>query len=258
MASRLHLRIKTNKKPVIGPTATMSPIGNSAENNNSTNLPKKSPWVRTLTQEKRPRGVPEPSTEEGYPNNPTLFIHGVDPEPLSELRSSNDETRSSEGYLANEQPTSEEESSSNEQLPPSKKEPYVCSATTFKNTSTATQWDEEKERAPESATLQVAPTNDNNGPQEEIKTVTARNTFMGIIVSMGGLVFGYGGIGQIGGFLLMPDYRLRFGDEYDNGTNGTEGVVFSDIRAGTIVGMVRNTPFPSSDLAESADIVLWP
>jgi hypothetical protein len=34
---------------------------------------------------------------------------------------------------------------------------------------------------------------------------------MTILVSLGGMIFGYGGIGQIGGFLAMQDYRRRFG-----------------------------------------------
>jgi hypothetical protein len=34
---------------------------------------------------------------------------------------------------------------------------------------------------------------------------------MTILVSLGGMIFGYGGIGQIGGFLAMEDYRKRFG-----------------------------------------------
>lgn len=68
----------------------------------------------------------------------------------------------------------------------------------------------------------------------EVNYKTWKTLFMGIIVSMGGLIFGYGGIGQIGGFLLMPDYANRFGNKMD--IDGTMG--FSDDRAGTIVGML--------------------
>lgn len=35
---------------------------------------------------------------------------------------------------------------------------------------------------------------------------------MAVLVSLGGLIFGYGGIGQIGGFLAMQNYRDSFGD----------------------------------------------
>ena len=41
---------------------------------------------------------------------------------------------------------------------------------------------------------------------------TLRTVTMAALVSLGGLIFGYGGIGQIGGFLAMSDYRRRFGD----------------------------------------------
>lgn len=67
-----------------------------------------------------------------------------------------------------------------------------------------------------------------------VKYKTFRSYFMGIIVSMGGLIFGYGGIGQIGGFLLMKDYANRFGNKTD--IDGTKG--FSDVRQGTIVGLL--------------------
>jgi hypothetical protein len=63
--------------------------------------------------------------------------------------------------------------------------------------------------------------------------LSLRTLFMGLLVSMGGLIFGYGGIGQIGGFLQMPEFRMRFADE-----PGLLGVRFSDVRAGTIVSMV--------------------
>jgi Sugar (and other) transporter len=71
-------------------------------------------------------------------------------------------------------------------------------------------------------------------PSSVVKYKTFRTYFMGIIVSMGGLIFGYGGIGQIGGFLLMEDYANRFGNETD--IDGTKA--FSNVRQGTIVGLL--------------------
>lgn len=57
--------------------------------------------------------------------------------------------------------------------------------------------------------------------------LTNRTFCMGVLVSMGGLIFGYD-TGQISGFLEMPDFQARFGE------NGT----FSDLRSGLIVGLL--------------------
>lgn len=70
--------------------------------------------------------------------------------------------------------------------------------------------------------------------EEEIKYKTFRTFFMGVIVSMGGLIFGYGGIGQIGGFLNMPDYIARFGNE----TRIDGARELGAVRTGTIVGLL--------------------
>ena len=50
---------------------------------------------------------------------------------------------------------------------------------------------------------------------------------LGAVASIGGFMFGYES-GQISGFLAMPDFIQRFGD------NGS----FSPVRQGTIVGLL--------------------
>ncbi|KAK4940925.1 hexose transporter hxt5 [Elasticomyces elasticus] len=61
--------------------------------------------------------------------------------------------------------------------------------------------------------------------------VTWRSFVMGVLVSMGGLIFGYD-TGQISGFLEMPDFLRRFGQ-----TNGGTPS-FSNLRSGLIVGLL--------------------
>ena len=71
-----------------------------------------------------------------------------------------------------------------------------------------------------------------NGAHDEghVPFLTWRTFFMAILVSMGGLVFGYD-TGQISGFLEMEDFLKRFADKHDPPK-------FSNVRSGLIVGMV--------------------
>ncbi|KAJ5058512.1 siderophore iron transporter mirC [Bipolaris maydis] len=55
---------------------------------------------------------------------------------------------------------------------------------------------------------------------------------MGVLVSMGGFVFGFD-TGQISGFLGMVDFRRRFGQRHRNGE-----YYFSNVRSGLIVGLL--------------------
>ena len=55
---------------------------------------------------------------------------------------------------------------------------------------------------------------------------------MGILVSMGGFIFGYD-TGQISGFLAMPNFLERFGQQKSDGT-----FYFSNVRSGIIVGLL--------------------
>ncbi|KAK5171500.1 hexose transporter hxt5 [Saxophila tyrrhenica] len=66
-----------------------------------------------------------------------------------------------------------------------------------------------------------------------VRVFTPRVFAMGMIVSIGGLIFGYD-TGQISGFLEMDDFLQRFGNT--TGANG--GPAFTNVRSGTIVGLL--------------------
>lgn len=72
--------------------------------------------------------------------------------------------------------------------------------------------------------------------------VTWASLWMGLLVSMGGFIFGYD-TGQISGFLAMPDFLSRFGQHHSDGT-----AYFSNVRAGLIVSMVGGVLFIDSGI----------
>lgn len=68
-----------------------------------------------------------------------------------------------------------------------------------------------------------------------LRRVTWESFWMGMLVSMGGFIFGYD-TGQISGFLAMPDFLNRFGQHHSDGT-----AYFSNVRSGLIVAMVSHS-----------------
>ena len=90
-----------------------------------------------------------------------------------------------------------------------------------------------KETPPNSTPLDTPPRGNsqnaqNNVPCDEPKgRVPAISIILGAVASIGGFMFGYES-GQISGFLAMPDFIERFGE------NGS----FSPVRQGTIVGLL--------------------
>lgn len=86
------------------------------------------------------------------------------------------------------------------------------------------------DQSPSSAEMEKGRNIDTQSP---VKLFTPRIFAMIMIVSLGGLIFGYD-TGQISGFLEMEDFLGRFGDTTDVDGNPA----FSKVRSGTIVGLL--------------------
>lgn len=67
--------------------------------------------------------------------------------------------------------------------------------------------------------------------ESKVPFLTARTFFMAVLVSFGGLCFGFD-TGQISGFLEMDNFLGHFADQHNP-------PAFSNVRSGLIVGMVR-------------------
>ncbi|KAL2872307.1 sugar porter family MFS transporter [Aspergillus lucknowensis] len=65
-----------------------------------------------------------------------------------------------------------------------------------------------------------------------VKYLTWRSFILGVVVSMGGFIFGYS-TGQISGFTTMNDFKIRFAERQPNGE-----YTFSNVRNGLIVGLL--------------------
>lgn len=66
----------------------------------------------------------------------------------------------------------------------------------------------------------------------KVPWLTLRSFSMCVVISMGGFLFGYD-TGQISGFLEMPNFLERYGQQRADGT-----YYFSNVRSGLIVALV--------------------
>jgi SP family sugar:H+ symporter-like MFS transporter len=89
--------------------------------------------------------------------------------------------------------------------------------------------------------------------------VTKRSFAMGILVSMGGLIFGYD-TGQISGFLEMPDFLDRFGQTHDNGEKYfsvvRSGLIVALLSIGTLIGALVAAPI-ADGIGRRLSISIW-
>ncbi|KAF7556009.1 hypothetical protein G7Z17_g1751 [Cylindrodendrum hubeiense] len=78
-----------------------------------------------------------------------------------------------------------------------------------------------------------------------LKRISGRSWAMGILISMGGMIFGYD-TGQISGFLEMPDFLERFGQRNDDGdlyfSNVRSGLIVALLSIGTLIGALTAAP----------------
>jgi len=92
-----------------------------------------------------------------------------------------------------------------------------------------------------------------------LKRVTGRSLAMGMLVSMGGLIFGYD-TGQISGFLEMPDFLRRFGHQEANGkyafTNVRSGLIVALLSIGTLIGALAAAPL-ADRIGRRISISFW-
>ncbi|KAI8635676.1 general substrate transporter [Xylariaceae sp. FL1651] len=93
--------------------------------------------------------------------------------------------------------------------------------------------------------------------------VTKRSFVMGVLVSMGGLIFGYD-TGQISGFLEMPDFQRRFGEASDDGMGGItysfgtvrSGLIVALLSIGTLIGALVAAPV-ADRIGRRLSVSLW-
>jgi SP family sugar:H+ symporter-like MFS transporter len=89
--------------------------------------------------------------------------------------------------------------------------------------------------------------------------VTMRSFSMALLVSMGGLIFGYD-TGQISGFLEMPDFLDRFGQTNDQGVKyfGTvrSGLIVALLSIGTLMGALAAAPIADS-IGRKPSVSIW-
>ncbi|KAI0023802.1 general substrate transporter [Xylariomycetidae sp. FL0641] len=91
-----------------------------------------------------------------------------------------------------------------------------------------------------------------------LKRVTGRSLLMGLLVSMGGLIFGYD-TGMISGFLEMPDFQQRFGQDLGDGkwfTNVRSGLIVGLLSIGTLIGALIAAPV-ADKIGRKWSVCIW-
>lgn len=89
------------------------------------------------------------------------------------------------------------------------------------------------------------PVGEHAGEYAPVKVFNFRTVIMGLLVSLGGFIFGWEG-GAISGYTQMSNFKNRFGDELDNGSrslgNVRQGLMVGMLCVGCLVGALVSAP----------------
>ncbi|KAI9372179.1 putative MFS monosaccharide transporter [Aspergillus egyptiacus] len=96
----------------------------------------------------------------------------------------------------------------------------------------AEQQEHSQATTPSRADSTAEKNNDGLVDDSPVTYLTWRSFILGVVVSMGGFIFGYS-TGQISGFTTMNDFKVRFAERQSDGT-----YAFSNVRNGLIVGLL--------------------